>query len=320
MIIFLYGPDTYRSRRKLNEIIEHYKKIHRSGLNLKYLDLSEKGISTELSRTSFEDFKDEFQSISMFAEKKLIILEEAFTNQNFKENFLRNSKKFVNSRDIILFYKTTETPRNDPLFKFLKKYAKSQEFKLLEGENLKNWLKREIKNYKLKINPIALEKLTDYVGNDLWQMANEIRKLVSYKKNKKVEVKDIELLVKPKIEPEIFKTIDAIASKNKKQALELIHKHLEKGDNPLYLLSMINFQFRNLLTIRDLIEKNKSPYTLLKEAKLHPYVIKKSYSQAQKFKIDELKKIYQKIFQVDLSIKTGKLDPQTALDLFIAEI
>ena len=26
MILFLYGPDTYRSRQKLNEIIEHYKK------------------------------------------------------------------------------------------------------------------------------------------------------------------------------------------------------------------------------------------------------------------------------------------------------
>ncbi|PIQ92378.1 MAG: hypothetical protein COV69_02735 [Parcubacteria group bacterium CG11_big_fil_rev_8_21_14_0_20_39_14] len=27
MIIFLYGPDTYRSRQKLNEIIEYYKKV-----------------------------------------------------------------------------------------------------------------------------------------------------------------------------------------------------------------------------------------------------------------------------------------------------
>jgi len=311
MIIFLYGQDTYRLRRKLNEIIEYYKKIHKSGLNLKYLNLSEKG---------FEDFKDEFQSISMFAEKKLIILEETFTNQNFKENFLKNPKKFVDSGDTILFYEITETPRSGPLFKFLKRYAKSQEFELLEGENLKNWVKKEIENHKVKIDPVALEKLTDYVGNDIWQMANEIGKLVNYKKNKKVEAKDVELLVKPKIEPEIFKTIDAIASKNKKQALELIHKHLEKGDSPLYLLSMINFQFRNLLTIRDLIEKNKSPYTLFKEVKLHPYVIKKSYSQAQKFKIDELKKIYQKIFQVDLAIKTGKVEPGTALDIFIAEI
>jgi len=310
MIIFLYGQDTYRSRRKLNEIVEHYKKIHKSGLNLKYFD----GKTVD-----FEEFKNEIQSVSMFAEKKLIILEEAFTNQNFKEGFLKTSKQFTDSNNIILFYEIEKISSSDPLFKFLEKHAKSQEFKLLKGENLKNWVKKEIENYKVKINSVALRKLTDYVGDNLWQMVNEIKKLASYKKNKEIRVEDINLLVKPKIEPEIFKTIDAIASKNKKQALELIHKHLEKGDSPSYLLSMINFQFRNLLIIRDLIEKNKSPYILSKEAQLHPYVIKKSYSQARKFKIDELKKIYQKIFQVDLAIKTGKIDPETALDLLITE-
>ena len=326
MIYFLYGPDTYRSRQKLNEIVEHYKKIHKSGLNLKHFDLKE---------GNFQDFQNEIQSVSMFAEKKLVVLRDALSNENFKENFLKISKKIIESKDIILFYEDGEVPK-DEFSEFLKKRGKSQEFQLLDGERLKNWIKKELENYGAKIEPRALELLISYVGNNLWQMSNEIKKLVNYKSNKRVdeaiassppfanariiEVKDIELLVKPKIEPEIFKTIDAIASRNKKQALELIHKHLEKGDNPLYLLSMINFQFRNLLTIRDLIEKNKSPYALSKEAKLHPYVIKKSYSQAQKFKIDELKKIYQKIFQVDLAIKTGKVEPETALDIFIAEI
>jgi len=151
-------------------------------------------------------------------------------------------------------------------------------------------------------------------------LSNEIKKLANYKNKEKIENKDIELLVKPKIESDIFKTIDAIAVKNKKQALELIKKHLEKGDSPLYLLSMINFQFRNLLQVRDLIERQKSFYVFSKKTQLHPYVIKKSYSQAQKFKISELKKIYQKIFEVDLNIKTGKVEPETALDFLIAEI
>ena len=52
----------------------------------------------------------------------------------------------------------------------------------------------------------------------------------------------------------------------------------------------------------------------------HPYVIKKTIQQARSFSLSELKKIYQKIFQVDLGIKTGKIEPETALDLFVAEI
>jgi len=318
MLIFLYGQDTYRSRQKLNEIINHYKKIHKSGLNLKYFDGRE---------LSLEGFKDEIQQTSMFAEKKTIVLKSVFPNREFKESFLKDSKKFINSKDIILFFEGGEVLRNDSLFKLLKKYGKSQEFEPLEGEQLRRWVKKEFANLKTKIDENALIKLIEFVGNNLWQMENEIKKLVSYKlkyQNPEISQRDIELLVKPKIETDIFKTIDAIASKNKKQALDLIHKHLEKGDTPLYLLSMINFQFRNLLIVKSQELRRKfyagDMRVLAEKLKMHPYVIQKSTQQARKFNFEELKKIYQKIFQVDLSIKTGKVEPETALDLFIAEI
>jgi len=315
MLIFLYGPDTYRSHQKLNEIIANYKKIHKSGLNLKYFDFK---------KDSHQEFKDEFQTISMFQEKKLVVLENTFSNTEFKRKFLENSKKFIDSKDIILFYEENEFSKNDALFNFLKKQAKVQEFELLAGQKLKNWVKKEFEKYQCQISDTALGKLIEFTANDLWQITNEIKKLVSYKKDGKIEIKDVELLVRPKIEADIFKTIDAISSRNKKQALILIHKHLEKGDPPLYLLSMINFQFRNLLLVKSCESKGElyinDMRILSKKLKLHPYVVRKSIQQARRFTIDELKKIYRKIFQVDLNIKTGKIDPQTALDLLITGI
>ena len=127
-------------------------------------------------------------------------------------------------------------------------------------------------------------------------------------------------MVRSKIETDIFKTIDAIAEKNKKRALELLHKHLEKGDSPLYLLSMINYQFRNLLIVKDFIERCKPYNIILRKSGLHPFVVKKSYYQSQKFSFQELKKIYRKVFQIDLNIKTGRIESEMALDLLIAEI
>jgi len=312
MIIFLYGPDTYRSQQKLNEIIEHYQKVHKSGLNLRYFDGdSEKSLN-------FQDFRNEIETASMFREKKLLVLKDIFSNKDFQEEFLKQREKFVNSGNIILIYERKQADKKSPFFKFLKKNSESQEFEPLEGPKLSSWIKKEFKQYNSKTDSEALAKLIEYVGNDLWRMSNEIRKLASYKKE--IGIKEIELLVRSKIETDIFKTIDAIAQKNKKQALILLHKHLEKGDSPLYLLSMINYQFRNLLVIKDLIEKH-NPYNLiLKKSGLHPFVVKKSYYQSQKFTLQELKKIYQKIFQADLDIKTGKVEPETALDLLIAEI
>lgn len=313
MLIFLYGKDTYRSRQKLNEITDHYKEIHKSGLNLNYLDLKTQ---------KFSDFYDKIRPVSMFKEKKLLVLKNSFLNKDFQQKFQELFKKFKNTDDIIVFYQEDEIAKNDSFFKFLKRNSKYQEFKLLKGQKLKDWLKKEFKKYDKNITEEALEGLIDFVGNDLWQLSNEIKKIASYNlKNKEIiSFEDIKLLVRPKIETDIFETIDAIASKNKKRAIELMHKHLRIGDSPMYLLSMINYQLRNLIIIKELAPFYKSPWAISKMTGLHPYVVRKTLNLIDNFTIDQLKKIYQKIFQVDLAIKTGKIDSGLALDTLIAEI
>ena len=300
MIIFLYGPDTYRLKEKAREVVTSYQKVRKSGLNLKYFD------STKLD---FQDFIQEFQTASMFKEKKLFVLKNIFSNQKFKNSFLENSKKFTNSDNIVLIQEEGEINPKDSLFDFLKKNSKTQEFQLLEGQKLKNWIKKEFEKYSTEVEIQAVETLINFMGNNLWRLSNEIKKIAAFGRGRKITAKDVNVLSKPKIEADIFKTIDAIALKNKKQALALLHKHLEKGDSHLYLLAMINFQFRNLLIL-------KSGCRL----KMHPYVVRKTTHQARAFSLEELKKIYHKLFEIDYQIKTGRLDPQTALDLLVAEI
>jgi len=315
MIYFLYGEDSYRSREKLKEIIDSYKKIHKSGLSLSFFDFDEKG-----KEIDFKDINSECQQASMFKEKKLLVLSNPFKSPDFKKKFLDESKKISESKDLMVFYEGNDADSKDALFKFLIKNAKCQKFEFLTGAKLKNWAIKEFEKYNVKTEPFAIEKLVMRTGPDLWRLSNEVKKLSCFKKNGCVSLKDIDIFIKPKIESDIFKTIDAIALKNKKEALSLIHKHIENGDSPIYLLSMINYQFRNVLNIKDLMEK-RYPFNLIaSKSGLHPYVARKSYFQAQSFSTDGLKKIYQKIFETDLDSKTGKIGAEEAIDMFIAEI
>lgn len=311
MILFLYGVDTYRSRQKLNKIIEQYKKTRKSGLNLQYIDLAEQ---------SFEDFKIQTRSLAMFQEKKLIILFNAFNNKDFSDKFLKEKQKFLDSENVIVFYEKEKADKRSKLFKFLKAKAKCQEFDFLAGSQLKAWIRKEMQQLGLTIHPQSLDWLCQFVGSDLWRMSNELRKIAAYKKQGEITLEVLEKLIKPEFDSDIFKTIEAIAAKRKSAALSLLHQHLERGDVPLYLLSMINYQFRNLLTIKDLVEKAVPYYLISKRAKLHPFVVKKSYPQVQQFDLPALKKIYQKLFKLDFQIKTGKIDPQIALDLLITDL
>ncbi len=311
MIIFLYGPDSYRSKQKLEEIIIHYKNSNKSGLNLIYIDAN---------TTDFSDFYNNFKISPMFVEKKLVILKNLFLNKSFQENFTEEIEKLQSLKDVIIVYENQEVDQRLKLFKTLIKECKSQNFNLLDFKSLKQWALKETENYKVKLNLDALNLFLTYIGNDLWRASNEIKKLANFKQGLIIKKDDIELLVKPNIETDIFKTIDALATKNKKQAIEFLQKHLDNGDNSMYLLSMLTYQFRNLLLIKELAEKGFMYASIVKKSGLHPFVVKKNYFVCQQFSFEELKKIYSAIFQIDLDIKTGKIEPETALAVLVSSI
>jgi len=311
MIIFLFGLDSFRLYSKFKEILEHYQNLHKNKVDL---------IIFEAENLDFQKFKDFLNSPSLFKKKKLIILKNIFFNKEFKEKFLKEKEKILSSKNLILICQEGEIEKKDPLFSFLIKNSKWQEFQKLEGEKIKNWARKEVLKYNLDIEPKALKRLLEFVGDDTWRLAQEIKKLVNFKKEGKIEIKDVEALVEPNIEIQIFKTIDALIEKKKDLALNLINLHLKKGNHPLYLLGALIAHFRLLLSVKDLVDKGNSWFLAFKELNISPFLRKKIWIQAQKFDTQKLKKIYQKLLKIDLGIKTGQLEPQTGLELLVAEI
>lgn len=316
MIYFLHGEDSFRSKKKLEEMIKGYKKVHKSGFNLIYIDAKEK---------DFNDFYSHLKINSMFAEKKLIIIKNIFSAKNgsasgWQEEFLEKLNNIEDLKDIVIIFEEEKPDQRLKFFKALQKKVKCQESDFMQPAVLKKWISQEFEKNKTKVSEEAINLLMSFIKNDLWRLSNEINKLSNYKKGGVVEKKDVELQVKPDIENDIFKTIEAVASKNKKQALSLLHKHLENGDNALYLLTMFAYQFKNLLIIKDLIERGLPYQSIAKKSGLHPFVVQKTYYACNQFSLEQLKKIYQKIFQIDSDIKTGKIEPEMSLDMFIASI
>lgn len=300
MIILLYGEDTYREKKKLLEIMEEHKQKHKSGLNLRYL---------EGKSTSFDDLRNEMLGISMFKEKKLIVILDPLSNSKLKEELIEKGEAFLSSDNVLLLVEQSKILKADKLLKFLEKNGKVQEFELLTGVKLKNWIKKEIEEREGEIGEAALEKLIEYVGSDLWRMENEIGKLVNYSKD--ISEKNIDLLVHPSYETNIFDTVDAIAVKDKRKAMNLIKSHIEKGESAIYILAMIASQMRNILSVKSGSGGQMG---------MHPFVFRKTTYQAKNFNLEELKSIYARITQLDSEIKVGKIDQGIALDVLISEI
>lgn len=323
MILFLYGTDAYRIKERMDEIICQYKTKHKSGLN--FLRTNEKDLDVEA-------LKGFLGSVSMFNEKKLAVIENLFEDKDKKEKFfelLKNSKIEKNENIFILVVhvmglgnvnkknqKIKQDFTKDKLMQYLLKTSyKIEELNVLSGVQLGRWASKRFEKHGVAIEPSALEFLLLNLPNDSWLIANEIEKLSLY--SSKIKLKDVHNLIPQYFSPEIFVTVDALAQKDKKKALEFLHNHIEHGDDPIYLLTMLVFQMRNIF----LLKKSESQKMLSKNGTMgmHPFVFRKTQTMARRFSLEELKNIYGKLFETDVMVKTGRLDPVSALDFFVSQ-
>ena len=313
MQIVLYGSEPFLADQKLKEIIGNYRRTQKSGLSLHIFDAD---------NFDFDDFKQALETVSMFEEKKLIVLKNFFLEDaDSAGKILELAKKAdaEESKDIVIvFFEAGAPVKNKEFDKLLKKPNLFQEFKKLEGARLNAWIQKEFEKLEAKIESRAISILTQSVGSDLYRLKNEIDKLAAYKKL--ITEKDVVEMVTPDFHSDIFAVIDAIAKKDKKLALKILNEHIENGESEIYLLTMIIYQFRNLLRVKSLIEGGASPDNIAKKIGLHPFIVKKSIIASRLFSFEELKNIYQKLFDIDLKIKIGEMEPQMALNLFVVEL
>lgn len=304
MLIFLYGQDTYRSREELRKIILEQKKASLNWFNFVCIDAREKEAET------FEQIRQTANTVSMFNEKKLIVVENiSFTEpESLKNilNFLKDSKIEKDDSIVIIFWDGDIDDKNE-LIEYLKKNAKCERLDLLKNIQLKNWIKNYVVENNGTIESQATDMLIERVGNDLWRMSNELNKLLSY--DKRIKTADIELLIKPEIDMNVFDIIDAIGLKNKNKALKLMREYFEKREDEIRLLGMFVYQFRNLIKVKSAPNENPG---------LHLFVLQKTREQTKNFSFEELKKIYHQLLTTDFNIKFGKINPIAALELLVA--
>lgn len=124
MIYLLYGSDTQKSREKLNEIIEEYRKRVGSGFNVYHFDAEE---------DAFEKVKEAADTPSLFTPKKLVVI-KYFSLSRWDRAALHDIlKKIKNDPEIIMIFWDRELSAKE--LTELKPYcSKAQEFKLIKRE------------------------------------------------------------------------------------------------------------------------------------------------------------------------------------------
>lgn len=191
-----------------------------------------------------------------------------------------------------------------------------------DAKVLPRWIEKRVRKYGGEIEPQAAQQLAAVVGTDLRLLDQEIIKLVTYTQSptggQAITIADIEAVVPYAQAAVVFDLVDALGRRDGRTAAQTLHRLLDAGEHPLGLLAMIVRQFRLLIQVKELKAERATPRDIAKTLRLHPFPARKLHTQATHFTAAQLEAVYRHLLDTDVAIKTGKIDPEVALDLLVA--
>ncbi|MBU1167311.1 DNA polymerase III subunit delta [Patescibacteria group bacterium] len=312
MIYFLYGQDQYQISKKVEVLKENFISNNPHG-KLNLIGLDEENFNLDKAREALA-------SKPFFGQSKLVIFRNILPSLKKEEHeTMIKLIALVESNTTAIFWET-EIKGQSKIVKNLKKEAKTFKADPLKPWELKDYANKKLLEFSLEASSQIVDTLTFKTGPDLFRLESEIKKLSDYKKSDRVLTKeDLDLLVNSEVEESIFDFVENIAKKKKGAALLFLKEEMQKGTKAPYLVSMISYQFRNMLILKDLAETNLPENQLASKAALHPFVIKKTMALITHFSLPELKSIYRQILILDLETKT-KAEPFAAIENFVLNI
>ncbi len=211
-----------------------------------------------------------------------------------------------------------ELTSSSPLLKAAEEYGKIIQCTLPKGAAVESWIHKRATSLGIKITPEATTLLANFIGNQLRLLANELEKLATYVgPGATISVEDVRLLSTQVQEARIFDLTDALAQRNRKQALDILHDLLADGEPPLKLISTITSQVRSLLLVKELADNGLRHSQIVSATGLAPFIAEKALRQIEKFHSAQLEKAYHDLLSTDAALKRSRLTPEMALDLLV---
>lgn len=322
MIIFLYGPDTFRSRRLLHEMKDKFiKDADQEGDSLGIVDGQNATIS---------EINEKINTGSLFTKKRMVIIEGIFKNKKttiFAE-LLGILQKVESDDEKVIIIRESELGTKEAslkadakkLFNYLLKQKYVQEFKFLKDNSLLSFIKKEAALYEKDISTQAATEIVKRTGGDLWLATQGIKKAALASNEKMISLELIKEMTTETFSEDIFSLTDALGARNKKLALKILEEQYLAGASDEYLIAMLTRQFKILLQLSEAQTNKLSPDKIALDLKMHPFVVKKGLAQARNFTSAQLLSYLNLLLKFDFANKTGGSDIKTELTLLIAGI
>jgi len=304
MISVLTGENSFALERALHartaEFVERY-----GDLALERVDGQE---------AEYEKMREALTSLPFLASRKLVVLREPGANKDFVAVVESLVSEIPETTEVVIV--EAKPDKRTAYYKFLRSQKDFQEFPELDGNDLAGWLTKEAKNRGGELSLGDARLLVERLGTDQQLLANELEKLLLYEP--KVNRSSIEQLTTASPQSTIFQLLETAFAGNGRRTLQLYAEQRSLKVEPAQIIAMLTWQLHVLAIIKAAGER--SAEQIAKEARINPYVVRKSQAIARSLSTAQLKQQVASLLNIDMRSKRTNLDADEALQNYLLEL
>ena len=328
--IFLYGEEGFLTAWAVKGIIENNSS--EADRNYVVTDLDGENITAQ-------EIVETANTMTMFTNTRVLtvknyqplIKKSAVTETAPILEYLSNP----NPSTILLFYlEPLASPgKKEKLNAFATKISglcSTYNFERLNLAELKSFVNKRIRSAGKLIGARDMDYLVDisgYLNNDseydLYRMESDLTKLVNASDEDTVSKQLIEEIMIGDKDRFVFNFIDYLLAGKKSMAMQLLINTISAGENSkgkgnvFSLASTLIGQFEIMYDSLELDDEGMPIKAMAKNLGVNEYRLKKAYAAARKVGKPKIKKALIELYDTDRLLKSGEMDKNTSLELFV---
>ncbi len=294
-IYFLMGEEAYYIDM-ISDYIESY-----------VLAEEEKGFNQMVlygKDVSIQDIVSNAKRYPMMAERQVIIVKEAQNLIKTIEQLVDYAKNPQPSTVLVFNYKYKSLDKRKALYKTLSKSAIVFESKKIYEDKIPSWIQNYLSAKKITITPKAALMLSEFLGNDLSKIANELNKLeIVVGAQREITPEIIEENIGISKDFNNFELQKAIGHLDHKKALQIVNYFSQNSKQHPFVLtiSILYLYFKKLMTLHTVRDRN--PGTVAKALGVNPYFVNEYIAVSRNFPMKRISGVLETLRKYDAKSK-----------------
>lgn len=196
------------------------------------------------------------------------------------------------------------TSKLDKRLKLFAQLSKKGFLHVLEApRQVAGWVREEAKHLGVKLEPAALTRLIDTVGNDLSRLSLSITQLGLFAGDRPVSSDDVDELIADTRERSVFELTDAIGAADRSRALVAVASLCDQRESAVGVVVMLARHIRQLTLLHTMRATNVPRPEWASRVGVPPFVVDKLIAQARSYSPAALATATQRLATADRALK-----------------